>query len=134
MAIGVPARIEHQGLEDLGPGEGPVRARVIAEAVARSRSGRSASRAGVAAVCSTTAAQMGPVEAPLAIPADLSAQIVQVSVERGLEDASLRANVRRVQAEIAGMPSPDAPASTVEGVTSERGRGRGRGEVLAPKL
>jgi len=77
---------------------------------------------------------MGPVEAPLAIPADLSAQIVQVSVERGLEDASLRANVRRVQAQIAGMPSPDAPASTVEGVTSERGRGRGRGEVLAPKL
>ena len=73
-------------------------------------------RAGVAVVCATTTAQMGPIAAPLTIPADLPADAVRRAVDHILGDAALQANVRRVQAEIAAMPSPEEAASAVEEV------------------
>lgn len=73
-------------------------------------------RAGVAVVCATTTAQMGPIAAPLTIPADLRADAVRSAVDRILGDAALQANVRRVQAEIAAMPSPEEAAAAVEEV------------------
>ncbi|MEA2682257.1 MAG: hypothetical protein QOK05_585 [Chloroflexota bacterium] len=76
-------------------------------------------KAGVAAVCATTTAQMGPVAAPLAVPEDLEVELLRAGIERALNDPALRSRARELSAEIAAMPSPDDVAAEVEAMLAE---------------
>ncbi|HEU5003247.1 MAG TPA: glycosyltransferase [Actinomycetota bacterium] len=62
-------------------------------------------RAGAAVVCATTTTQIGPMAAPLTVPADLTAQMVSAAVDSMLAGGDLHRRTREIAAEIAAMPA-----------------------------
>ena len=71
-------------------------------------------RAGAAVVCATTTISVGPMQVPVALPADLDVATLRSAIQRTLTDADLRTRAREIGAEIAAMPSAEAVAVLVE--------------------
>jgi len=86
-------------------------------------------RAGASVTCATSTLSVGPMQVPVAVPADLDVAQLRSSIERTLTDSGLRTRAREIGAEIVAMPSPDEVALLVEAAARPVGAGRQALEV-----
>lgn len=77
-------------------------------------------QAGVGVVCATTTTQIGPMIAPLTVPADLTPDTVAAAVERALTDPALRRRTDEVADQIAAMPAPPEVAARLPDLAASR--------------